>query len=92
MSNRIAAFLSTPFDALGAVGIIALGWIFGRITKRARARLLFVILCLLTGLIYGLPNLFHLGLWPVTALNRKRWKVGALTTQMRHWISDAQRH
>ncbi|MSU60991.1 MAG: MFS transporter [Pedosphaera sp.] len=66
VSNRIAAFLSTPFDALGAVGIITLGWIFGRISKRARGQLLCLILLLLTGLIYALPILFRFGLWPVT--------------------------
>ncbi len=67
VSNRIAAFLSTPFDAFGAVGIIALGWVFGRISKRARGQLLCLILLLLAGLIYALPSLFRFGLWPVTA-------------------------
>jgi 4-amino-4-deoxychorismate lyase len=31
-----------------------------------------------------------IGLWPVTALDRRNWQVGALTKQMRHWIDDAQ--
>ena len=44
MSNQIAAFLSTPFDAFGAIGILALGWIFGRIGQVRRMGLLFVIL------------------------------------------------
>jgi len=44
MSNRIAAFLSTPFDALGAVGIVLLGWVFGRTTPVGRQRLLFGLL------------------------------------------------
>jgi sugar phosphate permease len=67
VSNRIAAFLSTPFDALGALGILALGWTFGRIGKPARSWLLFSILSLLTVLIYNLPNLFRQSLWLVTA-------------------------
>ena len=66
MSNRIAAFLSTPFDALGAVGIVALGWVFGRISRRARCRLLFLMLLAVTVLIYSLPALFHRSLWLVT--------------------------
>ena len=35
-SSEMAAFLSTPFDACGAVGIVHLGWGFGRIGRRAR--------------------------------------------------------
>jgi sugar phosphate permease len=66
ISNRIAAFLSTPFDALGAVGIITLGWAFGRLGKQARSRLLVVILLVLTALIYSLPSLFHHSLWTTT--------------------------
>jgi 4-amino-4-deoxychorismate lyase len=31
-----------------------------------------------------------IGLWPIAALDRKSWNAGALTTQLRHWISDAQ--
>ena len=31
-----------------------------------------------------------IGLWPITALDRRTWQVGALTTQMRQWINDAQ--
>jgi sugar phosphate permease len=57
MSSRIAAFLSTPFDALGAVGIILLGWVFGRIGSAARTRLLFTILSVLAVLIFLLPTL-----------------------------------
>jgi len=33
-----------------------------------------------------------IGLWPVAALNRKTWTVGALCAQFQHWINDAQRH
>ena len=57
MSSRIAAFLSTPFDALGAVGIILLGWIFGRIGKITRMWLVFTILSLLAVVVFALPGL-----------------------------------
>jgi sugar phosphate permease len=66
MSNRIAAFLSTPFDAFGAVGILALGWAFGRILPRTRSVLLFAILSSLAVLLYLLPTIFHQSLWLVT--------------------------
>jgi len=67
MSSRIAAFLSVPFDAVGALGILSLGWLFGRIGRVTRRRLLFAMLVALTVLIYNLPDLFHRGLWVVTA-------------------------
>ena len=67
ISTRIAAFLSTPFDAFGAVGIIFLGWLFGRISRDARKRLLFVMLTALSLLIWCLPLFFHLNLFLVTA-------------------------
>ena len=63
MSNRMAAFMSTPFDAFGAVGIVTLGWAFGRISRMARNRLLFGILIVLTLLLYFLPSFFRQGLW-----------------------------
>lgn len=64
LSHRLAAFLSTPFDALGALGIVGLGWCFGRLGPPARRRLLLVILLLLAGLVWALPTLGrgHLGL------------------------------
>jgi sugar phosphate permease len=65
MSNQVAALLSTPFDAAGAVGIILLGWLFDRVTGRRRTVLLFVTLALLAALIYLLPSLYRLGLWQV---------------------------
>lgn len=67
VSTRFAAFLSTPYDLVGAIGIIALGWIFGRLTGKGRARLLVVILGLLAILLWNLPNFFKHGLWLVTA-------------------------
>ena len=57
MSNGMAAFLSTPFDALGAAGIILLGWAFGRLTSTGRTRLLFGILLTLAAIIFALPSL-----------------------------------
>ncbi len=65
MSNQVAALLSTPFDAAGAVGIVLLGWLFDRITGRRRTVMLFGTLTLLAILIYGLPSWYRLGLWPV---------------------------
>ncbi len=67
MSNSIAAFLSTPFDILGGLGILALGWVYGRLGNAARRRLLFGILAALTVLLAGLPGFFHGDLWLVTA-------------------------
>jgi sugar phosphate permease len=63
MSSQIAAFLSTPFDAVGAVGILLLGWIFGRIGKRARMALVFTILTLLAVLVLVLPALGSRSPW-----------------------------
>ncbi len=40
MSNQVAALLSTPFDAAGAIGIVLLGWMFDRITGRRRTVML----------------------------------------------------
>lgn len=62
ISNRVAAFLSTPFDACGAAGILLLGWVFGRIGLPARRLLLVAILGSLAILLYGLPALARLGL------------------------------
>ena len=63
ISNRMAAFMSTPFDAFGALGIISLGWAFGRISRGARNRLLCGILLGLTVLLYYLPALSRQGPW-----------------------------
>jgi sugar phosphate permease len=63
MSTRMAAFLSTPFDAFGALGIVTLGWVFGRIDRAARNRMLCVILAALTALVYYLPSLSRQGPW-----------------------------
>lgn len=67
MSTRIAAFLATPFDALGAAGILFLGWAFGRLGAAGRVRLLVAILLALTALIWLLPALGARNLWLATA-------------------------
>jgi sugar phosphate permease len=65
ISNQVAAWLSTPFDAAGAAGILAMGWLYGRLGKIGRRVVLVVTLTLLAGLIYWLPWLFRFGLWAV---------------------------
>jgi sugar phosphate permease len=67
LSTRIAAFLSTPFDACGAAGILSLGWAFGRLAAPGRMRLLVAILGALTVLIWLLPALAGRNLWLATA-------------------------
>lgn len=66
VSNRIAAFLSTPYDVLGAAGILFVGWIYGRLSNRARKWLLCSMLMLLAIFLFALPSLFKLGLGAVT--------------------------
>ena len=66
VSNQVAAFLSTPFDILGALGILAMGWIYGKIQPLARKWLLFIMLAILALLIYIIPALFSMGLGYVT--------------------------
>jgi sugar phosphate permease len=63
VSSSVAAFMSTPFDLCGAVGIVLMGWIFGRLAPSARQRLLVIVLVILTALLAALPTLFHFGLW-----------------------------
>ncbi|HZR18149.1 MAG TPA: MFS transporter [Verrucomicrobiae bacterium] len=63
VSNKLAAFLSTPFDLCGAAGIILMGWVFGRLQPPGRQRLLVIILGTLALLLAILPQLFHFGLW-----------------------------
>jgi sugar phosphate permease len=65
MSSQVAALLSTPFDAAGAVGIVLLGWMFDRLKGLRRTIVLFSTLALLAFLIYWLPSLYRLGLWQV---------------------------
>jgi MFS transporter, OPA family, glycerol-3-phosphate transporter len=65
MTSQVAAALSTPFDAAGAVGIVLLGWMFDRLKGRPRTIVLFGTLALLAVLVYWLPSLYKLGLWQV---------------------------
>ena len=65
MSTQVAALLSTPFDAAGAVGIVLMGWMFDRLKGLKRTIVLFATLALLAFLIYWLPSLYRLGLWQV---------------------------
>jgi len=65
ISTRVAGFLATPFDLMGAVGIVSLGWMFGRLTPRGRGQLLFVLLGLLALLLWNVPPFFRHGLWLV---------------------------
>ncbi len=65
MTTQMAALLSTPFDAMGAVGILALGWLMDRITGTQRKWLLFSILLTVAALTYELPALIHQPLWMV---------------------------
>lgn len=63
VSSRFAAFLATPFDALGAVGIVLLGWVFGRIGPSARTGLVVTILAALAVLVAALPALGARSAW-----------------------------
>ncbi|HTL58037.1 MAG TPA: MFS transporter [Candidatus Limnocylindrales bacterium] len=63
VSNSMAAFLSIPFDLCGALGIVLMGWVFGRLHHGGRQCLLVAVLGTLTLLLMALPSLFHLGLW-----------------------------
>ncbi len=69
LSMQLAALLSTPFDAMGAVGILALGWTLDWLSPRRRNWLLFGILITVAALIFILPALVHWQLWlAVTAI------------------------
>lgn len=67
VSTQLAALLSTPFDAMGAVGIILLGWVLDRLSPRRRNWLLFGILTAVAGLIFILPVLARMQMWLVVA-------------------------
>ena len=69
LSTQMAALLSTPFDAMGAVGILALGWLLDRLSAGRRKWLLFSIVMCVAVLIFSLPLLVHKQLWmAVTAI------------------------
>ncbi|MBM3881134.1 MAG: MFS transporter [Verrucomicrobia bacterium] len=67
LSSSVAAMLSTPFDACGALGIVALGWVFGRLCARRRRWLLCAVLGTLSVLLLALPAIARVGLWAVSA-------------------------
>jgi sugar phosphate permease len=68
LSTQMAALLSTPFDAMGAVGIILLGWVLDLLSPRRRNWLLFAILTAVAVLIFVLPALAHKQLWMAVAI------------------------
>lgn len=69
MTTQVAALLSTPFDAMGAVGILALGWMLDRLSSGQRKWLLFSIIFCVAVLIFLLPSFVHTQLWmAVTAI------------------------
>jgi len=68
MSSQVAAFLSTPFDAAGAVGILLLGWVLDHLSHSRRNWLLFGILAAVASLIYLLPNLAASPIWLVVTV------------------------
>lgn len=66
VTSKAAAIFSTPYDLMGAFGILAVGWIYGRINHRQRQWLLCGMLAALAALIYVLPSLFQHGMALVT--------------------------
>lgn len=66
VSSSLAAFLSTPFDICGALGILLVGWGFGRLDRGSRQVFLAGILGLLALLLWVFPLCFRLGLWSLT--------------------------
>jgi sugar phosphate permease len=65
LSGSAAAFLSIPFDLLGGLGILVLGWLYGRISPVARGHLLCGLLLLLAALLWVLPDLARGGVTPI---------------------------
>jgi sugar phosphate permease len=68
LSTGAAALLSTPFDVFGSLGILALGWIYGRLTEPARRRLLFWLLSALSLLLLWLPEAAQHGLGTIAVV------------------------
>ena len=67
MTTQLAVWLSIPFDAMGIVGILALGWLLDRLTGLQRKWLLFTILLCVAAATYLLPALAHHSWWLVMA-------------------------
>ena len=68
MSSQLAAFLSTPFDAMGAVGILLLGWVLDRLSPGRRNWLLFGTLAAVAALVFALPQLAAMPVWVVVTV------------------------
>lgn len=66
VSSAMAAFLSTPFDLLGGVGIVMTGWVYGRLGAGGQRWLLAGMLAGMAVLLGALPWFFHLGLPALT--------------------------
>lgn len=66
VSVQKASFISTAFDILGIVGILSVGWLFGRLALRGKKIMLSGILAVLAVTLFFLPGLFKIGLTPVT--------------------------
>lgn len=62
LSTQLAAILSTPFDAMGAAGILLLGWQLDRMRPRGRNWLVCAVLTAVAVLVFALPALVHLRL------------------------------
>ncbi len=67
LSNAVAALIATPFDLCGAVGIVLMGWVFGRLDPVRRQYLLVAILLTLNLVLLGLPYVFDRGIWVLAA-------------------------
>lgn len=67
LSTQMAAFLSTPFDAMGALGILLLGWLLDRLAPRRRNWLLFGVMTAVAAAIFVLPHLVPRHLWLAVA-------------------------
>jgi sugar phosphate permease len=63
VSNALAAYVSTPFDICGALGIILMGWYFGRVGHKGRRNVLVAVLLALSVCLAVLPVFFNRGFW-----------------------------
>lgn len=67
VSSSLAAFLSMPFDICGALGIVLVGWLFGRFGHAARQVFLAAMLATLALLLAAFPLFFKSSLTVLTA-------------------------
>jgi sugar phosphate permease len=68
LSTAAAAVLSTPFDIFGALGIVALGWVYARLSNTARRWTLFWLLLALGLLLFALPQAAQYGIVAVAVV------------------------